>query len=86
MAATSLADLKTLVARVCGSDILQAMDNDHFEQLLEGGYTTPYLLGSARIEDLMAIGFKRALASAVCQEISGETCCLDAVGTLASQL
>lgn len=75
MALPSLADLKILVARVWGRDNLQAMDNDHFKRLREGGYTTPYLLEHATIEDLMAVGFSRALASAICQKILSKTCC-----------
>ncbi len=67
--------LKILVARIWGENNFQCLNDDNFKKLADEGYITQYHLQHATAEDLMAIGIKRAVAHAIQQHISGQTCC-----------
>ncbi len=71
MAATGFADLKDLVARVCGNDVRKVLEDADFRRLEVGGYTTQLRLESASADSLRASGLNPAVVDVLVSRTSG---------------
>ena len=79
MAATDVANLKDLVARVWGIEVLQELEDEDFRRLQDGKYTSKLRLERATAESLIASGLNRAIVDVIVGRTSGaafhQWCC-----------
>ena len=71
MAATNVANLKDLVARVWGNEVLQELEDEDFKRLQDGGYTSKLRLERATAASLIASGLNRAIVDVIVGRTSG---------------
>ncbi|KAK9822564.1 hypothetical protein WJX74_004785 [Apatococcus lobatus] len=71
MAATNVANLKDLVARVWGNEVLQELEDEDFRRLQDGGYTSKLRLERATAASLIASGLNRAIVDVIVGRTSG---------------
>ena len=81
MAATNFANLKDLVARAWGNEVLQELEDEDFRRLQDGNYTSKLRLERATAESLIASGLNRAIVDVIVGRTSGaafhQWCCSD---------
>lgn len=71
MAATDVANLKDLVARVWGTAVLQELEDEDFKRLQNCKCTSELRLERATAESLIAAGLDRATVDVIVGRFSG---------------
>ncbi|KAK9836521.1 hypothetical protein WJX74_002145 [Apatococcus lobatus] len=72
MIAADVANLKDLVARVWGNEVLQELEDEDFRRLQDGKYTSKLRLEHATAESLIASGLNRAVVDVIVGRTSGQ--------------